>query len=151
MVKKESYNNVGTLFWDVCYKNNHQHKLRWLFFGNHNSLIAIKRIISIPIVDVVQVIHFEEQYLWLHLFFMLHWRQLLRFSAHHLVREASFWVQISSSTAVFWNYWPTSMPWKIINIELICLKILVIAVQILICVSVKYLRIWIRNDEMVVV
>ena len=127
------------------------HNLRWLFFGNDNPLVAIKRIVSIPIVDVVQVIHFEEQYLWLHLFFMLHWRQFLRFSAHHLVRGASFWVQISSSTTVFLNYWPTSMPSKIVNIKLICLKMLVIAVQIPICMSVKYLRIWIRNDEMVAV
>ena len=37
---------------------------------------------------------------------------------------------------------------KIGNIRLFCLKMLVVAVWISVCVSVKYLSIWIRNDEM---
>ena len=37
---------------------------------------------------------------------------------------------------------------KIDNIGLICLRMLVVAVWIPVCVSVKYLRIWISNDEM---
>ena len=37
---------------------------------------------------------------------------------------------------------------KIGNIKFICLKMLVVAVWIPVCMSVKYLRIWIENDEM---
>ena len=105
-----------------------------LFGRNHNPLIAIKRIVSIPIVCWLPV-------------------ELMWFKSFTL-KKNTFEQRMVCVSHLNFRFQPVQMYFgtnfnaqKMGNIGLICLKMLMVTVWIYVCVSVKYQRIWIKKTK----